>query len=149
MRLSSRHDVLTVGAVSVLSFMFLLRVLGQVIQRWLPVEFLPPFDAWQGSALPYPVLLLSQVVMLGLLAAAIRGMVRQRRVFSARVSRCMMAIGFVYFAGMALRLILGVTVFDDNRWFTAWISTALHLDLAAIVILWGWDQLRRSRTIPA
>jgi len=43
-------------------------------------------------------------------------------------------------------MILGITVFDDNRWFTAWIFIALQLDLAAIVIIWGWDQRRRSAT---
>ncbi len=146
---NTAHDVLTIGAVSMLSVVFLLRVAGQAIQRWFPVEFLPPFEAWQGSGLAYSVLLACQVVILGLLATAIRGMVRRRRMLGATASRCVVVIGFVYFAGMALRLILGLTVFDDNRWFTAWISTALHLDLAAIVILWGWDQLRRSRTMPA
>ena len=147
MRPTTTHDALTISAVSMLSVVFLLRVAGQAIQRWFPVEFLPPFEAWQGSGLPYFVLLACQVAILALLASVIRGMMRQRRVLSATASRCVMVIGFVYFAGTALRLILGITVFDDNRWFTAWISTALHLDLAAIVIIWGWDQRRRSATV--
>lgn len=146
---SCRLESLTLAAVSALSVVFLLRVAGQAIQRWFPVEFLPPFEAWQGSGLPYSVLLACQIVTLALLTSTIRGMVRQRRVLSATASRCVVVIGFVYFSGMGLRLILGVTLFDGNRWFTAWISAALHLDLAAIVILWGWDQLRRSRTMPA
>ena len=35
------------------------RVLAQAVQSVgrSPVAFLPPFDAWQGSALPYPLLL--------------------------------------------------------------------------------------------
>lgn len=149
MRPTTSHDVLTISAASALSIMFLLRVLGQVIQRWFPVEFLPPFEAWQGSGLPYPVLLTAQVVILGLLAAAIRGIVHGRRVLTDKASRVVLVIGFTYFAIMAARLILGLTLLGDSRWFTAWISTALHLDLAAIVILWGWDQLRRCRTVCA
>ncbi len=134
-----------VGAVTTLSIAFLFRVAGQVIQRWFPVEFLPPFEAWQGSGLPYPVLLACQVAILAVLAAAIRGMVRRRQALGTKASRCVMVIGFAYFATMAGRLILGLTVFDDNRWFIAWISTALHLDLSAIAILWSWDQFCGSR----
>ncbi len=146
---TTRYGVPTLGAVSILSVVFLFRVAGPVIQRWFPVKFLPSFETWQGSGLPYSVLLACQVANLALLTSAIRGIVRQRRVLSATASRYVVVIGFAYFAGMALRLILGITLFDDSRWFTAWISTALHLDLAAIVILRGSDQLRWSLTMPA
>ena len=46
---------------------------------------------------------------------------------------------------MLLRLVLGLTVLGASGWFTAWISTLLHLDLALIVILWGRDQHRLAR----
>ncbi len=98
---TTTHDALTISAVSVLSVVFLLRVAGQAIQRWLPMEFSPPFEAWPGSSLPYFVLLTCQVAILALLASVIIGMVRQRRVLSATASRWVVVIGFVYFTGMA------------------------------------------------
>ena len=149
MKATFHYEHLMAGAVAALSIAFLLRVVGQAIQRWFAQTFLPPFEAWQGSGIPYPALLACQIVILILLAAVMRGMVRRRRVLGPTAGRCVMLIGFVYFAIMAVRLILGMTIFGDNHWFTAWISTLLHLDLSAIVILWGWDQSRRSGTVDA
>ena len=40
--------------------LFALRVAAQLVQYASPSRFLPPFDAWQGSGLAYPVLLASQ-----------------------------------------------------------------------------------------
>jgi hypothetical protein len=42
-----------------LSAMFAARVLGQLLQRWMPQPFLPPAEALQGSSLPYTALLSS------------------------------------------------------------------------------------------
>jgi hypothetical protein len=56
-----------------LTFLFALRVAGQAIQRWAPQSFLPPFDAFQGSNLPYFVLLGSQIVTLGAMRSATCG----------------------------------------------------------------------------
>ena len=44
----------SVVAVAALSAAFLVRVAGQAVQRWFPQGFLPPFEAWQGSGIPYP-----------------------------------------------------------------------------------------------
>ena len=43
---------------------FAMRVLGQALQRWAPQPLLPPFDAFQGSNLPYWLLLSVQLVIL-------------------------------------------------------------------------------------
>lgn len=142
---TSRYRAFFVLAVALLSAAFLLRVLGQAVQRWFPQEFLPAFEAWQGSGLPYPALLACQIVILSLLGVAICSMVHRARFFGPRVSRCVIVAGWLYFAFMLARLALGLTVLGASGWFTAWISTLLHLDLAIVVILWGWDQLRRSR----
>ncbi len=140
-----RIELWSVVAVSALSFAFLIRVAGQAVQRWFPVEFLPPFAAWQGSAMSYPALLACQIVILALLGMAICTIVHRARVLGTTAGRCVMAAGCAYFALMLARLALGLTVFADSGWFTAWISTLLHLDLAAVVILWGRDQHRLAR----
>ena len=145
MRASSQREVWAVVAVSALSLAFLVRVAGQAIQRWFPQESLPPFEVWQGSGISYPALLACQIVILALLGAAICTMVHRVAVMGTISSRCVTAIGCGYFAVMLARLALGLTALSDSGWFTAWISTVLHLDLAVVVILWGWHQHRFAR----
>lgn len=38
-------------------------------------------------------------------------------------------------------LLIGIFWLPESRSFTAWISTALHLALASVVLIWGWHQL--------
>ena len=50
--------------LSALALLFALRVTGQwVAFRWAP-DFLPPMEAWYSGALPYPLLLPSQLLIL-------------------------------------------------------------------------------------
>jgi hypothetical protein len=48
--------------------LFALRVLGQLLVVGGLAPFLPPMDEWQSGLLPYPLLLASQILILGLLA---------------------------------------------------------------------------------
>ena len=146
MQATTRRELWSIVAVAALSAAFLVRVAGQAVQRWFPQEFLPSFEAWQGSGMPYPALLACQIVIIALLGVAICSMVHRARLLSATGSRFVIVIGCAYFALMLARLALGLTVLGDSGWFTAWISVLLHLSLAVIVILWGRDQLRLART---
>ena len=47
-----------------LFLMFALKVAAQLIQAFDPVPFLPPFAAWNSGALPYPLLVLSQMLIM-------------------------------------------------------------------------------------
>ena len=137
-----RTDRLLTGMAAVLSVGFLLRVIGQAVQRWLPQPWLPPFSEWQGSAIPYPGLLAAQIVILGILAFVLTGMARSQRVMGWRTSRAVIGAGSLYFAVMAARLLLGMFWLTESQWFTAWISTSFHLVLASIMLMWVWHQLR-------
>src|SRR5689334_1553070 len=55
-----------------LSLLFALRVAAQAIQRWFPVAQLPPFTAFQGSALPYAALLPAQITIVATMLAVTR-----------------------------------------------------------------------------
>ena len=146
MQATTRRELWSIVVVAALSAAFLVRVAGQAVQRWFPQEFLPSFEAWQGSGMPYPALLACQIVIIALLGVAICSMVHRARLLNATGSRFVIVLGCVYFALMLARLALGLTVLGDSGWFTAWISVLLHLSLAVIVILWGRDQLRLART---
>ena len=126
----------------VLSVAFMLRVVGQAVQRWVPQSWLPPFSEWQGSAIPYPVLLAAQVAILVLLAFVLTRMAQGRRMLGRRTSCAVIGAGTVYFAVMAARLLLGIFWLSESQWFTAWISTSFHLVLASVMLMWGWQQLR-------
>ena len=141
-----RMDAMLTCAAVAISVAFLLRVVGQAVQRWMPQGWLPPFGEWQGSAIPYSALLGAQVVILSLLVFALRCMAQGRRVMGQRMSRAVIGAGAVYFGVMAVRLLVGLFWLPESMWFTAWISTSFHLALASVALLWGWQQMRISRS---
>ena len=117
-----------------LTLLFLLRVLGQALQYWAPHPALSPFESFQGSNLPYWVLLPAQIAILAL-------MIR----YSWRVhagggdprppaGRVLAWLGAVYMAASVARIAVGLVVESAPAWFTAWISAALHVVLAAFVL---------------
>ncbi len=120
-----------------LAALFVLRVLAQAVQWAGPVPFLPPFDTWQGSGLPYPALLASQVVIIVLLARALV-VVRSGSIRPASWKhRACFVLGGAYFAAMAFRLVAGLTFFSDVGWFAESLPAFFHLVLATFVLLFG------------
>ncbi|HUQ25143.1 MAG TPA: hypothetical protein VM140_05690 [Burkholderiales bacterium] len=103
-----------------------MRVAGQAIQRWAPLTFLPPFDAFQGSNLPYPVLLGSQILILGAMIFC-----NLRRPNGGRM---LLWIGGVYMAGSLLRIAIGLVVPAAPAWFSTWIPALFHVVLAGYVL---------------
>ena len=121
----------------VLAALFALRVLAQAVQWAGPVPFLPPFDAWQGSGLPYPALLASQVIIVTLLARALV-VVRSRSIRPASWKhRACFVLGGAYFAAMAFRLLGGLTFLSSVDWFADSLPALFHLVLATFVLLFG------------
>ena len=90
---------------------------GQAVQRWAPVSLLPAFDDWQGSGLPYPVLLAFQVGIVVLAVVVTIRMWRGSRLIGQRWIVPVLSVGVVYFTVMFARLILGFTVLSDTTWF--------------------------------
>ena len=120
-----------------LAALFVLRVLAQAVQWAGPVPFLPSFDTWQGSGLPYPALLASQVLIVGLLARALV-VVRSRSMRPATWKhRACFVLGGAYFAAMAFRLAAGLTFLSDVGWFAESLPALFHLVLATFVLLFG------------
>ena len=118
-----------------LSLLFLARVASQAVQNWAPVSFLPPFDDFQGSGLPYPVLLAAQIAILVLLVVVVARMHRGKSLISRRLILPVIVAGGVYFAVMAVRLVLGLSVLSHSGWFSTWIPTVFHLVLASLMMM--------------
>jgi hypothetical protein len=117
-----------------LCILFGLRVLGQAVQCWAPQPFLPPFDAFQGSDLPYWLLLSTQLgllaAMLGVTSRVSWGAARK----SMRSARAFAWFGGVYMVGSLARIALGLSWSEAPAWFTAWIPAIFHVVLAAFAL---------------
>ncbi|MCY4665517.1 MAG: hypothetical protein OXC00_12705 [Acidimicrobiaceae bacterium] len=122
-------------AVSALTLAFAARVVGQAVQRWAPVWFLPPFDDFQGSGLPYPGLLAAQIAIVAVAVVVIARMHGDKSLIGARLIVPVTVAGSLYFTVMALRLVLGLSVLSHSEWFSTWIPTVLHLVLAGKLLL--------------
>lgn len=123
--------------------LFALRVAAQLVQYASPTRFLPPFEAWQGSGLAYPVLVASQLTILTAMVWG-TGAVRRRPRVRKTVGRWLIALGAVYFSSMAVRLVLGLTVLSDLAWFAKPLPALFHLVLASYVLTLGRYHSRRD-----
>lgn len=115
-------------------FLFCSRVAAQGVQLFADLPFLPPFEAWHSALLPYPVLVACQLVLIVVLASAWLRARSGRWVPSRVVGKRCLLLGSLYFSLMALRLVLGLTILGDVRWFTSHLPTLFHLVLASFVL---------------
>lgn len=126
-----------VAVLWLLILVFCLRVAGQLTQVLYPVAWLPPLAVWQGSAIPYPLLLASQVaIIMAMSLVALKhaaGSVQRR----PRLGSWLLLAGSVYFLVMAGRLIVGLADWSEDPWFQRPIPAFFHLVLASYVLLLG------------
>jgi hypothetical protein len=117
-----------------LSALFAARVLGQAVQRWMPQAFLPPLEAFQGSNLPYWLLLSFQLLILGLMVRVAWRVQTDRLVPSRRAGLWLAWPGAAYMAFALGRIAVGLAVPDAPAWFKTWIPAFFHLVLAGFVL---------------
>jgi hypothetical protein len=130
----SRRRPMLAGFMWLLTLLFLLRVLGQLVQYSAAHPALPPFESFQGSNLPYWVLLPAQIVILFLMALYSWRVQAGSGSASPRAGRVLAWLGGFYLAVSLGRIAVGLAVEGAPSWFTAWISAALHVVLAAFVL---------------
>ena len=90
----------------ILFTLFALRVLGQLLVVAGLAPFLPPMDDWQSGVLPYPLLLASQILILGVLATACVQFSRGKGFFvhpHRWLATPLWLIGWIYAVGMVAR----------------------------------------------
>ena len=104
-------------------------------------RLLPSFNSWDGGVLPYPVLLVTQLGILGWLTSTAWRFSTGRVTARPSIGRAALAFGGVYFAAMFLRLLLGATLFGDVRWFASPLPAFFHLVLATYLLLDGYCHL--------
>ena len=124
-------------ALLVLLLVFCARVLAQLIQALFPVRFLPPFESWQSGALPYPIVVLFQILIVLICLRVAWRVFSGTIVPSAKKGRFLMLLGWIYLIGMSVRLIVGLTLAPDHFWFGATLPTVFHLVLASFLLVYG------------
>lgn len=117
-----------------LSSLFAARLLGQAVQHWAPQPFLPAFEEFQGSSLPYWLLLSAQILILSTMALfswrAQSGMLAPSR----RAASVLAWFGGIYMAASLGRIVVGLAVPVAPDWFRTWIPAIFHVVLAGYVL---------------
>ena len=117
--------------------LFVLRVLGQLVQQIRDVSFLPSLEAWQGSSLPYPALLTSQVIIVFLMLYFTLMVRRNRFPPLTWIYVSCFYLGGAYFGVMAFRFVAGLTFLSENSWFSKVLPAFFHVVLASYILLFG------------
>jgi uncharacterized protein len=126
--------------------LLIVRVLGQLVVVLFAPTWLPPMEQWQSGLLPYPVLLVSQLVVLAFMVMISADFVRGWGYFVApHPGGGVFSVVFAsaYFAGMVLRYVLRMKWYPDQRWFGGTIPIIFHSFVAIFLFTWGWYQIVR------
>ncbi len=130
-------SVAHVYGLCLLFSLFSFRVAAQLLQKFYPVSFLPPFEDWHSGALSYSALVGFQFILIALCLAAIREVRCPTTSPDPRKGKNFLVLGGVYFTVMIFRLIGGFTFAVSNHWFTTRIPIFFHLILASFVLVYG------------
>ena len=133
-----------------LLFLFVLRVVGQILVVFASVTWLPPMEAWYSGLMPYPYLLPSQWIIIVLLVKVCWDFTRGEGWFVSTkpvFGRPVLYFGYLYLAAMVVRYILRMSFYPEERWFGGTIPIFFHYVLAAYVILFGrFHRARQQRS---
>ena len=132
----------TVYAVYLWLFTLLLlgRVLGQLIVAARAPKWLPPMAQWQSGLLPYPALLVGQVVVLSLMTWISVDFSRAAGFWVAPRQRLGLAAvwwSYLYFGAMITRYGIRMARRPDQRWFGGTIPIIFHSVVAAFQWTFG------------
>ena len=131
----------------ILTGLFVLRVVGQMLVEFLHVSFLPPSEAWYSGLIPYPVLLPSQIAIVALQIKIDLDFTRQAGWAygpSRRAGRFLLWFGSVYLAAMIVRFVIRMAIYPDQPWAGATIAIIFHWVLAAYLLVVGYHHWRAS-----
>lgn len=124
-----------------LSFLFFLRVLGQILVAYFNVSFLPAMPHWYSGLLPYPILLPIQILII-ILQIKINIDISRNKGFFAKPRRkfgkILQWFSYPYAVIMVIRYIITMYLYPERRWFgEGTIPIIFHFVLAGYLFTWG------------
>jgi hypothetical protein len=126
--------------LALLTALFACRVLGQALAASAGVSWLPPMPQWFSGVIPYPALLIIQLLLLCLMLKITRDIWRGNGTFAVvRTGWPGFLIKFsaVYAALMVLRYIFSMILYPDMRWTAGIIPIIFHFVLAGFIFVFG------------
>ena len=130
----------TAAALAVLSGLFVLRVLGQVLVALRHPSWLPPMEQWYSGLLPYPQLLATQVLMVIGMIALIGGLIGGASWAVGpwpALGAILVVIAYGYAAAMGVRYLARMARRPDQRWLGGCIPIVFHGVLALWILVLG------------
>ncbi len=140
----TKHYQFYVLILSVLLALFCFRVLAQLLQSFVEVTFLPPFDAWQSGVVPYSGLLISQILIIAFYGWILQRFITGRMRPSRRQGWIFFIIGLVYFLSMAARLFIGLTGLSQHYWFHSYLPNLFHFVISGYLLVVGYYHLQAT-----
>jgi hypothetical protein len=131
-----------------LLFVFIMRVIGQMLVATGWQGFLPPMDQWYSGLIPYPWLVVCQIVIIILCGTVCLNFSQGKGFFVTPrrgLGKGLLILGSLYFAIMVIRYILRMTFHPEARWFGGTIPIFLHCVLATFLLIVGNFHGRYSR----
>ena len=135
----------------ILLFLFVGRVVGQLLVALGLAPFLPPMKEWFSGLIPYPGLLLSQILIIILYVKICIDFTRNHGFFVVprrNLGRGLLIFGTLYLAAMVIRYIIRMSLYPDQRWTGGCIPIFFHWILAVFLLIVGkyhWDLTRHEK----
>ena len=126
--------------LALLTLLFALRVLGQALVAFFSIRWRPAMEQWFSGVIPYPALLIIQLIMLSLMIKVSSEIWRGKGFYAeARPhwSQFLIRFSAVYAGAMALRYIVTMIFRPEMRWFGATIPIIFHFVLAGFIFILG------------
>lgn len=126
-------------ALTSLLALFILRVAGQISVAFFNNSFLPPMQYWQSGLLPYPLLLLSQMLIIGLFFKVCLDFKKGEGLLfepNARLGKFLITFASLYISAMMIRFVI-------QGWS---IPVVFHWILATFLFIWGSHHTFRMET---
>ena len=128
--------------------LFACRVTGQILVEFFEVPFLPPSREWFSGIISYPILLVSQIVIILFLAKVATDLTNGTGRFShptKRASKNLRLFGSIYLLAMIVRYILRMYIYPEERWTGGCIPIFFHCVLATYVLAWSnWENVSKQ-----
>lgn len=110
-----------------------------------PVGLLLLFDTWQSGALPYPLLLLIQIVMIIPMRRLIWHFYTGRVTPKKKRGKIRIIFGSIYFIALIFRMLAGQTFGADYYWLNTPLPTLFHYVFFSYVLCCGHYHCRYGR----
>ena len=116
------------------------RVAGQLVVALFRPRWLPPMEQWQSGLLPYPALLVGQLIVLTLMAWISVDFSRHAGFWvepQPRLGPAALWWSYLYFGAMNARYIIRMVRRPDQRWLGGTIPIIFHSVVAAFQWTFG------------